>query len=68
MTSTLARPVDVVAYVRRLEAVLIGVCAALGVTAGRVEGRALVLILCAAGAGALLQGLTFWRMSSGQRS
>jgi len=32
-------PVDVVAHVRRLEAVLIGVCAELGVTAGRVEGR-----------------------------
>ncbi len=32
-------PVDVVAYVRRLESALIDVCAALGVTAGRVEGR-----------------------------
>jgi lipoyl(octanoyl) transferase len=32
-------PVDVVAYVRRLEAVLIEVCADLGVPAGRVEGR-----------------------------
>jgi lipoyl(octanoyl) transferase len=32
-------PVDVVAYVRRLEQVLIDVCAAVGVTAGRVEGR-----------------------------
>jgi lipoyl(octanoyl) transferase len=32
-------PVDVVAYVRRLEGALIDVCAALGVTAGRVEGR-----------------------------
>lgn len=35
----LADPIDVVAYVRRLEDLLIGVCAALGVTAGRVEGR-----------------------------
>lgn len=32
-------PVDVVAYVRRLEGALIEVCAGLGVTAGRVEGR-----------------------------
>ncbi|MGY1752580.1 lipoyl(octanoyl) transferase LipB [Blastococcus sp. SYSU D01042] len=32
-------PVDVVAYVRRLEGALIDVCAAFGVSAGRVEGR-----------------------------
>ncbi len=32
-------PVDVVAYVRRVEAMLIDVCAAFGLTAGRVEGR-----------------------------
>ncbi len=32
-------PVDVVAYVRRLEQVLIDVCAALGLTTGRVPGR-----------------------------
>ncbi|RBY79319.1 lipoate-protein ligase B [Blastococcus sp. TF02-09] len=32
-------PVDVVAYVRRLEGALIDVCARLGVAAGRVEGR-----------------------------
>ncbi len=32
-------PVDVGAYVRRLEGALIEVCAGLGVTAGRVEGR-----------------------------
>src|SRR4051812_41818539 len=32
-------PVDVVAYVRRLEDALIGVCADYAVTAGRVEGR-----------------------------
>jgi lipoyl(octanoyl) transferase len=32
-------PVDVVAYVRRVEAVLMAVCAAFGLTAGRVEGR-----------------------------
>jgi lipoyl(octanoyl) transferase len=35
----LSDPVDVVAYVRRLEGALIDVCAELGVTAGRVEGR-----------------------------
>ena len=32
-------PVDVVAFVRRLEQVLIDVCAEVGVEAGRVEGR-----------------------------
>ncbi|MCA0143678.1 lipoyl(octanoyl) transferase LipB [Blastococcus sp. LR1] len=32
-------PVDVVAYVRRLEAALIDVCAGFGLTTGRVEGR-----------------------------
>jgi lipoyl(octanoyl) transferase len=32
-------PVDVVAYVRRLEAALIEVCQGLGLAAGRVEGR-----------------------------
>jgi lipoyl(octanoyl) transferase len=40
----LASPVDVVAYVRRLEEALIGVCADLGVDAGRVEGRSGVWI------------------------
>ena len=35
----LADPVDVVAYVRRLEQVLIDVCAELGLGTGRVEGR-----------------------------
>src|SRR3954463_14695227 len=35
----LADPVDVVAYVRRLEDVLIAVCAAFGVAGERVEGR-----------------------------
>jgi lipoyl(octanoyl) transferase len=35
----LAEPVDVVAYVRRLERVLIDVCAGLGVAAVQVEGR-----------------------------
>ena len=35
----LASPVDVVAHVRRLEEMMIRVCADLGVTAGRVEGR-----------------------------
>ena len=37
-------PIDVVAHVRRMEALLIDVCAALGVTAGRVEGRSGVWI------------------------
>jgi lipoyl(octanoyl) transferase len=35
----LADPVDVVAYVRRMEGVLIDVCAELGLTAGQVAGR-----------------------------
>ena len=35
----LPSPVDVVAHVRRLEDMMIQVCADLGVTAGRVEGR-----------------------------
>jgi lipoyl(octanoyl) transferase len=35
----LPEPLDVVAYVRRLEQVLIDTCADLGVTAGRVQGR-----------------------------
>jgi len=35
----LAEPVDVVNYVRRIEQALIEVCAALGITCGRVEGR-----------------------------
>lgn len=35
----LADPVDVVAYVRRLEQVLMDVCASLGVETERVEGR-----------------------------
>ncbi|CAN5385541.1 lipoyl(octanoyl) transferase LipB [soil metagenome] len=35
----LADPIDVVAYVRRLEGMLIAVLAELGVTAGRVDGR-----------------------------
>jgi lipoyl(octanoyl) transferase len=35
----LPEPIDVVAYVRRLEAALIDACADLGVRAGRVEGR-----------------------------
>jgi lipoyl(octanoyl) transferase len=35
----LADPIDVVAYVRRVEGVLIEVCAELGVAAGRVQGR-----------------------------
>ncbi len=35
----LAEPVDVIAYVRRLEGVLIGVCAELGLPSTRVPGR-----------------------------
>lgn len=35
----LADPIDVVAYVRRMERMLITVCADLGITAGQVEGR-----------------------------
>ncbi|NMO53044.1 lipoyl(octanoyl) transferase LipB [Actinoplanes sp. TBRC 11911] len=35
----LAEPVDVVAYVRRTEQLLIDVCAELGVTAEQIEGR-----------------------------
>ncbi|MFK5645090.1 lipoyl(octanoyl) transferase LipB [Ornithinimicrobium sp. LYQ121] len=35
----LSNPVDVVAHVRRLEDMMIGVCADLGVETGRVEGR-----------------------------
>ena len=40
----LPHPVDVVAHVRRLEQMMIAVCADLGVTAGRVEGRSGVWI------------------------
>ena len=40
----LPSPVDVVAHVRRLEAMMIGVCAALGVVAGRIAGRSGVWI------------------------
>jgi lipoyl(octanoyl) transferase len=40
----LASPIDVVAYVRRLEEALIRACADLGVEAGRVEGRSGVWI------------------------
>jgi lipoyl(octanoyl) transferase len=36
---TLAEPIDVVGYVRTIEAALIAVCAEFGVQAGRVEGR-----------------------------
>jgi len=35
----LADPVDVVAYVRRVEQLLIDTCASLGLASGRVEGR-----------------------------
>jgi len=40
----LPSPLDVVAHVRRLEEVMILVCADLGVTAGRIEGRSGVWI------------------------
>ncbi len=40
----LAEPVDVVGYVRRLEGMLIGVLAELGIDSGRVEGRSGVWI------------------------
>ncbi|MFN2625439.1 MAG: lipoyl(octanoyl) transferase LipB [Mycobacteriales bacterium] len=43
--------VDVVAYVRRLEDALIGVCAEFGVTGVRVEGRSGVWVTAAAGLG-----------------
>ena len=36
---TLPSPLDVVAHVRRLETVMIAVCADLGGAAGRIEGR-----------------------------
>jgi lipoyl(octanoyl) transferase len=41
----LASPVDVVAHVRRLEEMMIRVCADLGVTAARVKGRSGVWVL-----------------------
>jgi lipoyl(octanoyl) transferase len=40
----LAEPIDVVGYVRRLEGILIGVLAELGIDAGRVSGRSGVWI------------------------
>jgi lipoyl(octanoyl) transferase len=46
----LADPVDVVAHVRRVEEVLIAVCADLGVEADRVDGRSGVWVRGAAGA------------------
>jgi lipoyl(octanoyl) transferase len=45
----LADPVDVVAYVRRLEEAMIRVCAALGVATTRVEGRSGVWVPADAG-------------------
>lgn len=35
----LAEPIDVVAYVRRLEAALVAVCAEFGLACGRIDGR-----------------------------
>ncbi|MFM8894448.1 MAG: lipoyl(octanoyl) transferase LipB [Actinomycetales bacterium] len=40
----LAEPLDVVAFVRRIEALLIAVCEEFGIQAGRVEGRSGVWI------------------------
>ncbi len=45
----LPEPLDVVAYVRRLEEALILVCADLGVDAGRVEGRSGVWVVDGSG-------------------
>ncbi len=46
---TLADPVDVVDYVRRLEEALIAVCAGLGLDCGRVAGRSGVWLAAAPG-------------------
>jgi lipoyl(octanoyl) transferase len=46
----LGEPIDVVAYVRAIEAALIGVCADFGVAAGRVDGRSGVWVRGQAGA------------------
>ncbi|SDC60060.1 lipoyl(octanoyl) transferase LipB [Actinokineospora iranica] len=43
----LSDPIDVVAYVRRVEEALIAVCARLGLRTGRVEGRSGVWLACA---------------------
>ena len=45
----LAEPIDVVGYVRQLEAILIDVLAEIGVAAGRVEGRSGVWVGNASG-------------------
>ncbi len=45
-----ARPIDVVAYVRRMEQMLIDVCAEFGVTAERIKGRSGAWIRGATGA------------------
>jgi len=45
----LAQPLDVVAYVRRLEEALIRVCADLGVAAGQIAGRSGVWVHAAGG-------------------
>jgi lipoyl(octanoyl) transferase len=47
----LAQPLDVVNFVRRLEDSLIAVCASVGLTTGRVEGRSGVWVPGAAGRG-----------------
>jgi lipoyl(octanoyl) transferase len=46
----LSEPVDVIAYVRAIEEALIGVCAGVGVTATRVEGRSGVWVTGGPGA------------------
>jgi lipoyl(octanoyl) transferase len=45
----LDEPVDVVSYVRTLEAALIAVCAEFGIAAGRVDGRSGVWLTAASG-------------------
>jgi lipoate-protein ligase B len=49
-------PVDVVAYVRRVEEALIGACAELGVDTGRIQGRSGVWV-CETGHASELAGL-----------
>jgi len=47
----LRQPLDVIEYLRRLEAAVIAVCAQVGVVAGRVEGRSGVWVSPQAGTG-----------------
>jgi lipoyl(octanoyl) transferase len=52
-------PVDVIAYVRRLEEALIGACAEFGLGTTRVEGRSGAWVLGSPGTGQRLPGLDF---------